>query len=90
MKSPSGEVVRVSFEGKRVSINRYSNLPTERSSTGNVDFGVAHYLGVCMVVSFQAIDEYIDRNGLRPVINEIKRRRWTIMMGLALFTVVCK
>ncbi len=85
VKSPNGDLVRFKVLGDSVSVRRYDDNPTDHSSEDVPELGVNHYLGVCVMVSFQAVDEYIERNGLRPVVDEVKRRRWVIMMGLALF-----
>lgn len=91
VKSPDGDVVRVSIEDESMSVHCQGTHLAEDFSPEVVDeLGLSHFLGVCVMVSFQSVDEYIDRNGLRPVVNEVKRRRWAIMMSLALFAAVCQ
>ena len=68
-----------------MSVHRYDDHPGSKHSEDIPELGLAHSLGVYVMVSSRAIDQYIDQHGLRPVVNEVKRRRWAIMMGLALF-----
>lgn len=62
----------------RFSVSNQSN-----QATGPVDYPgsqTALFIGTVFAYSMREVDRFIDRNGLRPVVDEANERRWVIML----------
>jgi hypothetical protein len=88
VRSADGDVLRFSLEDDSVTVHRYGENSEEADDIEIPEWTTVHFVGVCLMVSMRAVDQFIDKNGLRPVVGEVERRKWAIMMALALLTAV--
>jgi len=74
------EQVLVKQERGSVSIKKINR---EDSDIQLPDWQSVYLIFVALVSATVYIDEFIDRNGLRPAVTELKRRRWIIITTTA-------
>lgn len=89
VKSREGKAIKFSVDGESLNINRYRES-TDQSNSELPDSQRFYLIGTALIYAIWSVDRYIDRNGLRPVIDEVKRRRWVIFVACSLITVYCQ
>jgi len=73
----------------KIDFNGDSDISSETASPEiTPDINHVFVLSLCMRYAFYRIDEYIDTNGLRPVVDEMKRRRWALTLTVAVYAAV--
>lgn len=72
-----------SLEEFESDLNSYSRHYDSLESIDNL-----YILSLCFQYSLYKVDLFIDDNGLRPVINEVKQRRWVMMLALTMYAAV--
>lgn len=57
----------------------------EKTSGTNDEWNTLHHLGFCFEVAMYRVDKFIEENGLRGSVDEIKKRRWVVRFALTLY-----
>lgn len=89
VKTEEGELVRFTLHEGSVEVHR------DRESVDQSDSEISgsetvYFVVTVLLYAMWSVDCYIDRNGLRPVIDEVKERRWTITLACAILTTFCQ
>lgn len=83
VKHPDGEPVRFTLKDGEVDIHQYSDYSTE-PAIHHPDYLTIFLVGHAFLYAMYSVDQLIDRNGLRPVVDEVKERRWVILVTCAI------
>lgn len=86
LKSDTGRTVRFTLEGDSVSIHRYGGT-TKKSDIELPDYPMVYLVAQAILYAIYSVDQFIDRNGLRPVVEEVKERRWAILVTCSILAV---
>lgn len=68
---------------------RYSVSNQSTQSTVPVDYPrsqIALFIGTVFAYSIREVDQFIERNGLRPVVDEGKKRQWVVTVATVILT----
>ncbi|WP_436908458.1 hypothetical protein [Halosimplex marinum] len=79
LKPEDGGAVRFTLEGDSVSVRRYGQS-TDETDVELPEYQTVYFVGQVILFAMYSVDRFIDRNGLRPVVDEIKERRWVILV----------
>lgn len=83
VKSDDGSIIRFSLKDSGVEIHRYGESPQQPDN----DLQKINLVATVLLYVMWEVNKFIDQNGLRPVVNEIKQRRWVIMLVCTILTV---
>ena len=86
LKSDNGGAVRFTLEGDSVSIHRYGGT-TEEPDVELPDHQTVYLVAQATLYAMYSVDRFIARNGLRPVVDEVKERRWVILVTCSILAV---
>lgn len=85
----TAELQALSLQSDDGDLLRYSVSIQSTQSTGTVDHPrsqTALFIGTVFAYSIREVDLFIERNGLRMVVDEVKRRRWALTVATAILT----
>jgi hypothetical protein len=86
VKSDDGRAIRFALDDDSVAIDRLGT--SNQDPNENLpNLQMAYLLGICLLYTIYLVDNFIDQNGLRPVVDEVKERRWAIMLACAILAV---
>ena len=87
VKSTEGDLVRFSLEGGSVSVQTHRPNTSSSASVSYPEWTSVHMIGVFLLFAFHSVDQFIEKNGLRPVVDEVEERKWAIMLALQMIAV---
>lgn len=94
IQTNDGEFIEYVFQSGSLDVRRVQeHLAKEKKSVEEKydhlpEWQSVYFASVCTLYAMYLIDNFIDANGLRPVVTEIERRKWAILLGLYLFSIM--
>lgn len=89
LKADGGGSVQLCLERESVSVYRYGQT-TGETAIDLPDYQTAYLVAQSLLYAMYSVDRFIDQNGLRPVVDEVKERRWVILVTCSLLTAYCQ
>lgn len=86
LKLEEGGAVRFSLADDTLSIHQYTRS-NEEPNVELPEYQSVYLVAQVTLYAMYSVDRFIERNGLRPVVDEIKERRWVILVTCSILAI---